>query len=189
MMHWGGYKSTSRPSPDLVRLLTYWLLSVMFTASLKTLLKSCVPNMAVINELSASAVTPFQSWNNRCFLFGWNHCLWIRWKNDNNKVLSYCGSRDRIHMCNSDLGRLITAVSSCCCWGGCSFNKPQCTGWEPAGRGDGQQSEKHCVTSRKQLTTGPAFRPAVASNLVFCCWDQRNKDTYVRSLKTLEKKS
>jgi len=73
---------------------------------------------------------------------------------------------DRIYVCYSDLGRLITAASSCCCWGGCACNKPQSAGGEPAGTGDGQQSEKYCVTSRKQLTTRPAFRPTVASNLV-----------------------
>lgn len=57
--------------------------------------------------------------------------------------------------------------------------EPQSAGGEPAGWGDGQQSEKHCVTSRKQLTTRPPLGPAAASKLMCCCWERENKDAYV----------
>ena len=87
-------------------------------------------------------------------------------------------------MCNYNLGRSITAMISYCCLGWMLFqeNHSPLVGKQQAG--EMVNSLRNTVTSRKQLTTRPAFWPTVAPNLVCCCWDRRNKGTYVRSLKT-----
>lgn len=56
--------------------------------------------------------------------FNQNHCARIQSSTkDNDKVLSYWRANNWIHMYNSLLVRLITAMSSCCCFGQCSFQK------------------------------------------------------------------
>lgn len=87
-------------------------------------------------------------------------------------------------MFNSGLGGLIIAVSSCRCWGGCSFNKPQTTGWEPAGSGDGHQSEKHCHFKESTDHQG-VFQANSGLKFGLLLLVQKNKDAYVRSVETL----